>query len=43
MKDYCDARYLDGNKIRKAVDKQQLPDVLITHRQSAVNCWDLIN
>lgn len=43
LQPYCDAQYLDGAKIRKAWDKQQLPDVLITHRQSAVNCWDIIN
>lgn len=40
---YCEAKYLDGSKIRKAFDKQEMPDVLITHRQSAVNCWDIIN
>lgn len=40
---YCDAKYLNWDKIRKAFDKLQMPDVLITHRQSAVNCWDMIN
>ena len=43
LQPYCDAQYLDGAKIRKAFDNSKLPDVLITHRQSAVNCWDLIN
>jgi len=43
LQPYCDAQYLDWSKIRKAFDKQKLPDVLITHRQSAVNCWDIIN
>lgn len=40
---YCDAKYLSWAKIRHAFEKQQMPDVLITHRQSAVNCWDIIN
>lgn len=43
LQKYCDARYLSWAKIRHAFDKQNMPDVLITHRQSAVNCWDLIN
>lgn len=43
LQKYCDARYLNWAKIRHAFEKMQMPDVLITHRQSAVNCWDIIN
>lgn len=43
LEKYCDAKYLSWAKIRHAWEKQQLPDVLITHRQSAVNCWEIIN
>lgn len=43
LQPYCDARYLDWSKIRAAAKSSNLPDVLITHRQSAVNCWNLIN
>lgn len=43
LQPYCDARYLNWDKIRKAWDKQQMPDILITHRQSWVNCREIIN
>lgn len=43
LQPYCDARYLNWEKIRVAAKQLDLPDVLITHRQSAVNCWDMIN
>lgn len=41
LSQYCDAQYLNGAKIRKVYPN--LPDVLITHRQSAVNTRALIN
>lgn len=37
---YCDVKLMEWSEIRKA---DKLPDVLICHRQSAVNCWDIIN
>lgn len=43
LQQYCDARYLNWAKIRHAFDKSDLPDILITHRQSWVNCRELIN
>lgn len=43
LQQYCDAKYLNWAKIRHAFDKNNLPDILITHRQSWVNCRELIN
>lgn len=41
LEQYCNAKYMNWAMIRKS--KDNLPDVLITHRQSAVNCRDIIN
>lgn len=44
FKDYCDIEFLNGAKIRAYYKKNgRLPDVLVVHRQSVVNCYDLLN
>lgn len=43
LQQYCNAKYLNWAKIRQAAAKWELPDILVTHRQSAVNCWEIIN
>ena len=44
FKDYCDIEFLNGAKIRAYHKKHgKLPDVLVAHRQSVVNCYDLLN
>ena len=43
LQEYCDAKYLNWTKIRQAASKWELPDILVTHRQSAVNCWEIVN
>ena len=40
LKDYCDCKFMDWNQFRKS---EKLPDVLVMHRQSVVNCWNQIN
>lgn len=41
---YVACEFWDGAKIRRCLKKwEQLPDVLISHRQSVVNMWEQLN
>ena len=40
---YFDVEVLTWTGIRKRIGKNNLPDIIVCHRQTAVNCWDLIN
>lgn len=40
---YFDVEVLTWTGIRKRIGQNNLPDIIVCHRQTAVNCWDLIN
>lgn len=40
---YFDVAVLDWKGVRKRFEQGNLPDIIVCHRQTAVNCWDIIN